>query len=241
MLNFMSKSAIPIFCFPFAGGNSYSYRKFEPALPAGLKLVPVELPGHGRRMKLPLLKEMHAMATDLAGQMQAQIQTPYALYGHSLGALLAHLTTLKLRAARCPLPCHLFVSGCHSPTAPVRNDRIHLLPQTAFIDKVVSYGGLPPEVAADQELMALFTPILRADFQALMEYQYLPTAPLNLPITVLLGTDDSVSLAEGQRWQEVTTGPVTVKQFVGNHFFIFDYITDILTTFAAALGRVQAF
>ena len=214
-------------CLPFSGGNCYSYRGLEPYLAEGIRLIVFELPGHGRRLVEPLLRDIQAMVDDIYCQIQTYWQEPYALYGHSLGTLLGYLLACKIASQRQPMPSHLFVSGRHGPSVPGTEDNMHLLPDEQFIAKVINYGGIPQQIAAEKDLMALFIPIMKADFEAIASYQYASALSLNLPITAMIGADDYITLDEALQWQEVAQQKVIVREFSGNHFFIFDHLPEI--------------
>ena len=42
-----------LFCFPYAGGGATLYRDWAAHLPAGVQVIPVELPGRGARLREP--------------------------------------------------------------------------------------------------------------------------------------------------------------------------------------------
>lgn len=232
---------VHLLCLPFSGGNCYSYRGFEAHLAEGIRLIAFDLPGHGRRLAEPLLRDIHAMVNDLYRQVQQYWHGPYALYGHSLGTLLGYLLACKIASQRQPMPLRLFVSGRQGPSVPEKNDNIHLLPDEQFIAKVMEYGGIPQQIAAEKELMALFVPIMKADFEALANYEHISAPLLDLPITVLFGSDDDDHLTQDEtlQWQDVTQQKVIVREFPGNHFFIFDHLPEIGQLISQTLGRVN--
>jgi len=218
---------INLFCIPFAGGSSYSFREFERYMADFVKIVPIDLPGHGRKMKSPLLTNIHDITNVIFSEIKNELHKPYAFYGHSMGALLAYLLTQKAVAEHINLPLSLFVSGHYSPNVPPKNKTVHLLPKEAFIQKISEYGGIPSEIIQEQDLMDLFIPIIRTDFQAVIEYIYQAEKPLDIPITVMIGSHDSTSYEEAVRWQDMTTQTISLRQFPGGHFFIFDYLPEI--------------
>lgn len=221
------RMGVNLFCLPFSGGNIYSYRALAPCLAEFITLRPIELPGHGIRLKAPLLTNLPAMVTDAWQQIQARLPPPYAIYGHSLGALLGYLLCRRIIEEQRPRPLHLFVSGHQGPFVPNKMEKLHLLPTAEFIAKVQAYGGLPDVVAGDQDLMALFIPILRADFQAIAEHGYEKEAPLDIPITVMIGAEEHVTRDDALAWQAATTHEIAFAQFPGNHFFIFQHFPEI--------------
>lgn len=226
-----------LFCLPFAGGNIYSYRKFEQYFPDSITLVTFDLPGHGRRLKEPLLTDLERMTGDIFHQVQDRLDGPYALYGHSMGSLLAYLLGKRIAPTAFAQPLHLFVSGRQGPPVQSQERNWHLLPKDAFIRNLLEYGGIPQEIVAEEELMDLFVPILRADFQAVSEYRYEEAAPLNIPVTVMFGSDEGLVHEDVLQWQRVTTQPIVVRQFSGNHFFLFDHLPEISRMIVQALGN----
>ncbi len=223
-----------LFCFPFAGGSSTSYLGLQKEFNSAT-VVTLELPGRGRRFGDSLLTDMHAMVDDLFGQLASQLTRPYALYGHSMGASLAYLLTKRILDDRLPPPAHLFVSGRGGPSVPRHEDR-HRLPRIEFLNMLKELGGSPPELLADDELMELFEPVLRADFCAVASYRHKETAPFDVPILVLHGKQDrDVTKEEALQWQRETTQEIDFVEFPGDHFFIFQFWPKIRQLFEERL------
>lgn len=218
--------SIRLFCLPFAGGSYYSYFPLEKHINSRICLTPIDLPGHGRRMREPLLSDLDDMCEDVYDQISHQLNSPYAILGHSMGALLGYLVTQKIEARGAPRPVHLFVSGRQGPSVPGRHKNVHLLPKEDFIKHLQHYGGIQDEILKEKDLMDLFEPIMRADFKAL-NYAHINKTPLTSPITVFLGTADTITYEEAMTWQAVTHTPITLHQFPGGHFFIFNNLADI--------------
>lgn len=219
-------NSIRLFCLPFAGGSYYSYFPLEKHINSRISLTPIDLPGHGRRMRESLLSDLDEMCEDVYDQISHQLDSPYAILGHSMGAILGYLLAQKIEARGAPRPVHLFVAGRQGPPVPSRHKDIHLLPKAAFIEHLQQYGGIQNEVLKEKDLLDLFEPILRADFKAL-NYNSINETPLASPITVLLGTADTTTYEEAMTWQAVTHTPITLHQFPGGHFFIFNNLKDI--------------
>jgi surfactin synthase thioesterase subunit len=118
------RDSITLFSMPYAGGNSWAYRALEAHLPAGVKLEGLELPGRGRRSAERLCASLDELADDLFGQLRPRIGAGrYAFFGHSMGALLAFLVTVRIQKAGLPLPDALFLSGTEAPTAMTKRER----------------------------------------------------------------------------------------------------------------------
>jgi len=213
---------ITLFALPYAGGNMWSYRRLEASLPPTIKLTGIELPGRGRRSAEPLATSIDALADDVSRQLRARAGGRYALFGHSMGALLGLLTIRRLAEASQPLPEVFFVSGCEAPTKRTPRRR-YALGTREFLDMLHEMGGCPPEVLADQELLDLFEPVLRADFQAFETWPEVSGPPLDVPIVAMRGTEDEVSEDAARAWGLETRHPMTYTEFPGGHFFLLQH------------------
>jgi medium-chain acyl-[acyl-carrier-protein] hydrolase len=163
---------------------------------------------------------------------------PFALFGHSLGAVLAFELARYLSSAGGPSPSHLIVSGHAAPQIPDERPPIYDLPDGGFIEKLREFGGTPEEVLGHRELMELLLPMLRADFQASETYVYRPGRKLACPVTALGGLRDNyVSRADLEAWAEQTSGEFSVGLFPGDHFYLNADEDQLLEVVAARLGR----
>lgn len=238
---FESKSMIhlttSLFCFPFAGGNVYSYRPLAQNISPTVPVVTFEPPGRGRRGQEPRLTDIDAMASDLTSQLAPSIQQPYALFGHSMGALVIYLATHKLMQNNLPLPRHLFLSGKSAPDQTSVEARWYTLPLEEFKQKLITLGGCPPAVCNDRELMEYFAPIIRDDMRVVAEYQHTALPPLPVPITVLIGDQESTTCEQAWRWKCFTNNTCNVVTYPGGHFFLFDHIDVIGTLIQATLAE----
>lgn len=227
--------SVTLFCIPFAGGNAYSYRPLERRMPPAIKVVPLELPGRGRRYNETRVTSMRAMALDLLAAIRPSLDQPYAFFGHSMGALAAYLITSRLVEERLPLPLHLFVSGKGPPQRIIKESRWHTLPLEEFKLRLAELGGSPAAVLDDKELLDYFAPIIRDDIRAVAEYQHEPASPLHVPITVMIGTAETTTRAEALEWSDMTTSECRVLQYEGGHFFLFDHLDDICALIRSTL------
>jgi len=228
---------IILYCLPFAGGHTLSYRDFQAHVAESILIKPLELPGRGQRINEPGLTNLETMADDVFEQIQSDLNdTSYAIYGHSMGATLGYLLIKRILNAGKPAPTHLFVSGRKAPS--VLNDvpPMHQLPKQAFLNQINELGGLPPSIEGDAELMDFFEPILRADIQALETYIYQPTSPFDIPITILQGlTDGAVAYQNLLPWQQESTQPIAIQTLKGGHFFIFEQLSGLGELFSRTL------
>jgi medium-chain acyl-[acyl-carrier-protein] hydrolase len=210
-----------LFCFPYSGAGASIYYRWNGQLPAGIDLCPVELPGRGSRLSEPPFSRIEPLAAAAAEALLPYLDRPFALFGHSMGALACFELARLLRRHHGLQPVRLIASGHPAPHVPDREPPIHALPEPEFVAKLRALGGTPEEVLANAELRALILPILRADFSACETYTYEPEAPLDCPISAYGGLEDrEVPSEELSAWRSQTSGLFTSRLFPGNHFFI---------------------
>ena len=163
---------------------------------------------------------------------------PYALFGHSMGALLAYELTLRLERSGPVGPAILLVAGHRPPHVPDHLPAIYELPDDEFLEAVFALDGTPAELVGDAELARALLPLLRADFTAVDTYAHVPSRPVECPVTVLTGTSDpTVRAADLDRWSELCEAPARVRRLPGGHFFLHDHRSLLCGMVATELHR----
>lgn len=235
--------ALRLFCLPYSGASAMVYSRWRRKLPAWLQLRPVELPGRGARMAEPLHTDLAGLVRQLARELHDEVrQGPYAVLGHSLGALLACELLYALRELGSPTPLGLFASGTAAPSRRAEYDRGFAEPKNdaELIADLRELQGTPEEVLANAELMSLTLPILRADFLLCGSYRYQHRAPLACPIQVLGGRTDKASEEQLLAWGEETCADFELQLFDGGHFFIHEQEATVLPCIERRLQRWRA-
>lgn len=197
------------------------YAKWRRSLPTWLDVKPVELPGRGGRMAEPLVVEIDSLAAQLAGELNPLADNkPYALFGHSLGALLAFEVAHALAGRGAAAPTALLVSGTDAPSR--RNEARYADLQTdeALLAEMKRLNGTPPEVLDNPELMAMALPVLSADFRLCGSYRHRHRTPLDCPLHVIGGISDETTEETLMAWRQETTGAFSLTLLEGDHFFI---------------------
>jgi medium-chain acyl-[acyl-carrier-protein] hydrolase len=185
---------------------------------------------------------MDDLAPALAKGILPCIRTPFAFYGHSLGAKVAFETTRVLRRIGSEQPCHLFVGASDAPQLGWPHPLIHALPDNDFIHEIQQrYDAVPPEVLEDAELMSLLIPTLRADITLVEKYRYIPESPLDCPITAFGGKEDrNVERSALDSWRHQTSARFRLYEIDGSHFFLHSAQKTLLGLIAAELESTQS-
>ncbi len=211
---------LTLYCLPCAGASAAIYLRWRRLLPSWIEIIPVELPGRGMRLNEDLQDDYRALTALLSGEIALAAPEKYALFGHSMGALLAYGIAQKLQQSYAVLPTALLVSGC---AAPARQDSARynkIRTEAALIADLNQQGGTPEEVFSSPELLAMTLDLLRADYRVCESFQYLQQSPLPVPIHCFGGKADAISAESLNMWWQESNQLFTLDWFDGGHFFL---------------------
>jgi medium-chain acyl-[acyl-carrier-protein] hydrolase len=215
------QAEVRLFCFPYAGGGTPIFRNWPQHLPSNVDLYAAQLPGRGARLNDAPFTDLMLLVDSLGKAIRPYLDRPFAFFGHSMGGMISFELSRLLRAEYGIEPAHLFISGRRAPHIPDTDSPTYDLPEDLFIEEVRRLNGTPREVLEHPELMELMVPILRADFSICQTYQFRGDRPLDCPMTVLGGLEDTeVSREQLEAWREHTTGSFSMRLFPGDHFFV---------------------
>lgn len=216
------------------------FRTWPKALPDDVELLAIELPGRETRLKDKPFQQLAPLVAALTDAVAPQLQAPFAIYGHSLGALIGLSFARELRRRSLGGPVHLFVSGRRAPQLREPSPSYHL-PEPQFLARLRQLGGIPEAVLREPELMAIFLPILRADFTVSEADLDGPDEPLDCPITALGGlTDEKATIDELDAWRAQTSAAFERETFPGGHFFLQSAREAFLGSLSQRLSRITA-
>ena len=209
-----------LLCLPHAGGSASGFRRWQSLLPPTVEVWAAQPPGRETRFADPRFIRMDAWISSLRAAVEELVQQPYAVFGHSLGAVVGYELIRALAAAEAPLPRHFFASGREAPDALIQRITWNL-EKDAFLSCVKELEGTPAELFNYPELLDLVIPVLRDDFQVYETYRHQRGPPLDCPITALGGSEDrSVDPKSLDGWAAHTTRYAGAQLFPGGHFFV---------------------
>lgn len=210
-----------LFCFPFAGGGSQFYTKWQKQVGQHVQVCPVFLPGRERRIREPLRDNMSALIDELADVISAYSHYKYALFGHSMGALISHLLTCKLIQRGYPGPIHLFVSARGYIPAEAMRSKLKELGFQGYLDSILDLSSQTELVLKNEALRKIFLPIFQADVGLCANWESEHLTQIPLPITAFYGdADDSVSLDSVKAWGAKTAAEFEMEVMPGEHLFV---------------------
>ena len=237
-----------LFCFPYGGSGASLYQDWQKRFSEEIEICPIQLPGREGRLKEKALVDMPQLMSVLLTHLEGAWDLPFAFFGHSFGALIAFEFARTLRLHNLPEPKHLFVSAFPDPRIPTTSlvtliqhleamrislfdlqdpvklaglstAQIHALCSLFQEQGLLEYG----EVLMSPEVMRVLLPIFISDMTLVKNYVYQHDFPLNLPITVFLGLQDTwVSYRDHMGWRLQTQQDCEFVEFNSGHLFVKD-------------------
>jgi surfactin synthase thioesterase subunit len=205
-----------------------SYRSWPTAVGPAVDVVALPLPGRDSRRREPRVTDRAGLLADLLPSLLESAQAgPYALYGHSLGALVAYTLTRALAGAGAPAPLFLAVGACLPPHVATALVRAADLPDEELLPLLDHLGSLPRGAAAHPGGLwhRSVLPVLRDDLRlagSLRAAALDPVTggPVDIPVLAFAGSEDPLAAPEALAdWQSWATSPIEARTVVGDHFF----------------------
>ncbi|XP_076864123.1 S-acyl fatty acid synthase thioesterase, medium chain [Brachyhypopomus gauderio] len=235
-------AAVRLVCFPWAGGGSTHYARWGQILNCSVEVYAVRLRGREARAKEAFFQHMQEILNEVIDVLLPELkEKPFALFGHSFGAMTAYAFAEYVKKVHSLEPVHVFLSGASAPFSEMRLQapRRSQLSDEEFLQWMTTIGGTPPEILANSEVLKLFLPALKADLSVVENYRCSrPQNPfLSCPVSCFDGKEDMPH--DLQAWKIITTGDFNVHMLSGSHFYlkdaenekvILDYITKHLET-----------
>jgi surfactin synthase thioesterase subunit len=213
-----------LFVLHHAGGSHLLYRHWPAGLPDTWDVRLLDAPGHGLLLDLPQISDAGRLADFLLRAIEPELTCPYALFGHSMGALVSYEMTRRLVERGLPPPVWVGVSARPAPQSAGPGSGYHELPEAELRRRLQLLEGTPDGVFDDPDLWALFEPVIRADLRLVESWRPAPgTGPLPVALSAYAGREDhSASPSRMAGWEEHTEHFLGLRVFDGGHFYFQD-------------------
>jgi len=165
-------------------------------------------------------------------------KTPFVIYGHSLGALMAYEISMIIQASpeRYPSVKALIVGASGSPSVPVAftqisaqwdDESLMKIPQEQFMQGLMQAGIVDSTMLGADVLRAQI--FLGRRYAGWFASQTSVGAFQGL-LTAIYGSKDSISGVDAaQAWKDFSSpSQFNVKEVVGGHLFLHDCATDVI-------------
>jgi medium-chain acyl-[acyl-carrier-protein] hydrolase len=216
----VANPSLRLIVFHHAGGSAAMYHPLSVGIPADWELLILDLPGRGKRHAEDLITTLPALVARVVEDVLPWLDVPVALFGHSLGAILAAEVGRVCGRLGAP-PVWVGVSGRVAPILQAQTRRLNVLDDATLLAEVSALGGAPEHVFEIPELRERFLRIVRADIAVLESYQPARGRPmLGCPVTAFAGTSDDCAPPIAMRpWVRETRGEFHQRLYAGGHFF----------------------
>ncbi|MGK5642879.1 thioesterase II family protein [Streptomyces sp. URMC 126] len=237
-----SPTALDLFCLPCAGGGASAYDRWQEHLDAqgvGVRVLPVHLPGREGRAHEPRFTRLDDLVAELDEQLDEALSRPHVLYGHSMGALVAHALTLARQRRGAALPRALVLSSHRAPH--VRPNRI-LDPgadDETLARALAELGGIPWELARRPRFRAAYMPLVHDDLWLCSGWtEPEDVEPLSVPLHLFAGADDRlVPVSAVAAWRDHAGRGSELRTLPGGHFFVRTHAELLLPELASVISR----
>ncbi|MEH0971262.1 alpha/beta fold hydrolase [Micromonospora sp. CPCC 205546] len=224
-----------LFCIPYSGGGAEAFAGWREALAPTVDVRVAALPGRGERFGVPLVRDMPTLVEQMAEQCESWSSEPFALLGYSFGAAVAYALTLHLQQ-RGRAPRRLIAGAARAPFLPHVGPMRHQMADPALIAELVAFGATDPAVLADDELMRVYLPILRSDFEVAETYRP-AEQKVACPLSVFGGTRDVFTpVADLKLWSRLSDRDTNVRLYEGGHFVLHTHRARICRAVRADLA-----
>jgi acyl transferase domain-containing protein/surfactin synthase thioesterase subunit/acyl carrier protein len=231
-----------MFCFPYAGAGAPVFQPWGNLVDPSIELVAVEAPGRAGRIDEQPIDRLSCYIEALMEDLEGYLDKPFALYGHCQGAITLHEVARRLVPDDRADLLHLFVSGARAPhhvfdigpfeeslterllLEPSYNPALPISHQSeAVLREVLLHFdiGDTERFLVNDELSALILPAVRADFATLSDYAPERDGPWDLPVTCLVGLDDTyVTRRSALAWSDYTQARFSIHYLPSTHYMV---------------------
>jgi surfactin synthase thioesterase subunit len=228
-----------LFLFHHSGGSATLYQGWPSLLPPSIAVQSVQLPGRQERHREPAYTHIDPLVQDLTSVLAAAWDgRPYALFGHSMGALLAYRVAVAMAAAGWPGPCLVAASGwAPAGVEPTARELFDYRSDAEIVAAMRSLGSLPTSISDDVDLLAFAVRAMRADAAACASYRD-DEATVDCPIVAYAGRSDPLLAPAAMRsWATRTPRYLGCRELPGGHFFVYQHARVITADLAEAVGQ----
>lgn len=217
-------SKIKLYTLPFAGGSSFSYMQWKKYLSRNIEIISLDYPGHGRRIKYRLSKDFREVVEDIVDQIKCDNldKAPFVIYGHSMGGMVAYLSSVDLEKYYNLIPEKVIIGACKCPDAfnSCTKEKVNY---NIIVKELLDGHRITKEIADTVEFKKNIYPIIENDFEMIREFDNMQWSKVKIGSELIClygGMDETVQYSNIVGWKEYTKKTLLCKMINSGHFFL---------------------
>lgn len=219
-------SKIRLFCLPYAGGFAEFYLSWKKHLPAWIELCPLQLPGRSYCTHEQCPKDINKLIDEIVRVIEHYNDRPFAIFGHSMGSILAYETAVSLKTK----PEALILSGGDAPNYWEKTKHLHLLPDDDLLSLIIDNKSYDKKTNAEtKNEYVWFLNTLRSDLALCSQYKSKPNYFFNGTTLIMYAVDDQLCNYKNlEAWKDFCPKSKFIAYESGGHFFIREFLSNVI-------------
>lgn len=213
----MTSRKMRLFCLPYAGGGAIVYRNWQNKLSEDIEVCPIQLPGRENRLYEPLIDNSKEMVDAIYEGIKDYLDCPFAIFGHSMGGVLAYELALKLEKNH-KKPKVLFMSAT-TLDFDFADKTISDFDDEHLKRYLIKSGGTVSEALMNKDFCNIYYPIIRNDYKIIESYKC-PRDKVSCEICAFASKNDTQIPCCKTEDLKRYTNDFKISYFNGNHFFL---------------------
>lgn len=226
--------------FPHAGGSASYFSFLANLLECDVDAVSLQYPGRQDRRNEAPIEDIGKLTNIIADAIEEMPPKPTVFFGHSMGAIVAFETVLRLEGSAHSFQRHsLIVSGRRAPSAQ-RDQTVHMLDDNELLSEIKSLGGTDTAVVKNEEIIRMTLPTIRSDYKLIENYSSSTNCKVECPVAALFGASDPKTTSdEAIQWGDHTNAPFRFRSFDGGHFFLTAHESAVCSEISGQLAKLK--
>lgn len=214
-----------LFCLPYAGSGASLYAQWGKYLDDDIELCAIQLPGRESRRDECLCRDCKMLVSEICSAIGELLDKPFAIFGYSMGGILAYELTNLIYDRYQKTPCKLFMSAS-TLFREKRNVEISEMDNKELTAYMEHSGGVPEPVLHDSRFCKEYFPIIRNDY-AMIEHYRFNYRRVPCDIVAFASREDREVRFENIRLMRFFTRSFELHLMTGSHFFIRQQSADL--------------
>jgi len=236
-----AQKKLSLVCVPYGGGSAIVYRPLAEALPPGIALYALQIPGHDFSRPDEPARPIEEVAQECVAEIQRDLSGPVAVYGHCVGAALALAIARRLEEVGVPLKGVYLAGAFPTPRMPGKFFELwnRIFPaerrqsNRRLYEGLRVLGGFSEEMAPEEVEFAVNS--MRHDMREAEDFytasdQSPEMAQIKAPILCVVGEADRATDLYQERYRNWETYSQQVELAVipkAGHYFLKHQATEL--------------